>query len=218
MDRVVVLGAEDPFTIDVLETLGRLNIDVVAGVMTAPPKWDLSPLTQVLQDEEVTDLLAAAPAVLGNNAPRNRRRAFGFAERTGFSEFPAIIDPTAVIAASARLEDGVYVNVHAIIAGHVSVGKHAVINRAANVGHHSAVEDFCMIGPNVAVGSNCRICEGAMLGAGAAVRPNTVIGPGSVVGTGAVVVDSVEANAVVVGNPARVIKHAPDWAEEEGAG
>jgi len=213
VERVVILGAEDPFTIDVLETLGRLKLGVVAGVMLAPPRWDLAPLAVVLQDEEVSDLLVANPVVLSGNAPRNRRRALGFATSAGFSEFPAIVDPTAVIASSARLGDGVYVNTLGIVAGHVSVGAHAVINRAASVGHHSVIEDFCMLGPNAVVGSNCRICEGAMLGAGAAVRPDTVIGPGSVIGTGAVVVKDVEANAIVVGNPGRVIDQAPNWAE-----
>lgn len=211
MEQVVVLGADDPFTSDVLETLTRLNIEVVAGVLVASPRWNLAPLPIVLQEEEVTDLLAAHPAVLGSNAPRSRRRAARFASGAGFSEFPAIVDPSAVAATSAEVGAGAYVNALSVLGGQAALGAYAIANRGASLGHHSVAEDYAMLGPGSVVGSNCRICEGAMLGAGAVVRPNTVVGPGAVVGAGAVVVKDVEANAIVVGNPARTIKQAPDW-------
>lgn len=213
----MVVGADDPFTSDVLETLGRLNTEVAAGVMTAPPGWNLAPLAVVLQDEEVCDLLAVHKAVLGSNAPRNRRRVQRFAVRVGFSQFPTIVDPTAVVASSARLADGAYVNALSVLGGQAVLGAYAIVNRGASLGHHSVAEEFAMLGPGAVVGSNCRICEGATLGAGAVVRPDTVVGPGAIVGAGAVVVKDVKANAIVVGTPARAINEAPDWGDE-GAG
>ncbi len=215
MEPVVVVGADDPFTSDVLETLSRLAIEVVAGVMTAPPGWNLAPLSVVLQDEEVSDLLAAHPVVLGSNAPRTRRRARRFAERSGFARFPAIVDPTSVVASSARVGEGAYLNALSVVGGQAVLGAYAIANRGAGLGHHSVAEDFAMLGPGCVVGSNCRICEGATLGAGAVVRPGSVVGPGAVVGAGAVVVKDVEANAIVVGNPARTINEAPDWGAQE---
>ena len=213
----MVLGADDPFTSDVLETLTRLNIEVVAGVMVASPDWDLAPLATILQDEEVSDLLAAHPAVLGSNAPRNRRRAARFAAGAGFSAFPAIVDPTAVVASTADVAEGAYINALAVLGGQAALGAYAIANRGASLGHHSVAEEYAMLGPGSVVGSNCRICAGVSLGAGAVVRPNTVVGPGAVVGAGAVVVKDVEANAIVVGNPARAIRQAPEW-DAEGAG
>ncbi|MEM8648647.1 MAG: hypothetical protein AAGF86_20220 [Pseudomonadota bacterium] len=215
MEPVVVVGADDPFTSDVLETLNRLSIEVVAGVMTAPPGWNLAPLQIVLQDEEVSDLLAAHPAVLGSNAPRTRRRAQRFAARSGFAQFPAIVDPTAVVASNARVSKGAYLNALSVVGGQAVLGPYAIVNRGASLGHHSVAEDYAMLGPGSVVGSNCRICEGATLGAGAVVRPGAIVGPGAVVGAGAVVVKDVEANAIVVGNPAHTIKHAPAWSDEE---
>ena len=47
--------------------------------------------------------------------------------------------------------------------------------------------------------------EGAHVGIGATVKQDITIGKWSVVGAGAVVVNNVPDNAVVVGNPARIL-------------
>jgi acetyltransferase-like isoleucine patch superfamily enzyme len=70
----------------------------------------------------------------------------------------------------------------------------------------------------------------ARVGANATILPGVVIGENALVGAGSVVVDDVPPGAVVVGNPARVIKHVDDltcppglvdrpfgWAPYEGA-
>ena len=52
------------------------------------------------------------------------------------------------------------------------------------------------------------IKEGASIGANATLLPGIVIGKDAMVGAGAVVTHSVPANAIVVGNPARIIGYA----------
>lgn len=49
----------------------------------------------------------------------------------------------------------------------------------------------------------------AAIGTGAVLLPGITIGEGAMVGAGAVVVEDVPDGAVVVGNPARVIRRAP---------
>ena len=44
------------------------------------------------------------------------------------------------------------------------------------------------------------------LGAGAILMPGVTVGDNSIVGAGAVVTKDVEANTIVVGNPARVLR------------
>ena len=59
----------------------------------------------------------------------------------------------------------------------------------------SATPEPVKIGKNVWIGANCTIL------------PGVTIGDNSVIGAGSVVVKSIAANVVAVGNPAQVVKH-----------
>ena len=72
-----------------------------------------------------------------------------------------------------------------------------------------------------------RVCRGASIGANATILPGLTIGASAMVGAGAVVVRNVPPNAIVVGNPARImgyvgaqrqagIDRAEDGAERAG--
>jgi acetyltransferase-like isoleucine patch superfamily enzyme len=51
-----------------------------------------------------------------------------------------------------------------------------------------------------------RVCRGASLGSGAVILGGVTIGAGALVGAGAVVTKDVPPNAIVAGNPARVLR------------
>ncbi len=50
--------------------------------------------------------------------------------------------------------------------------------------------------------------RGASIGTGATILPNTCIGENAIVGAGSVVTKDIPANAIVAGNPARVLRYA----------
>lgn len=54
--------------------------------------------------------------------------------------------------------------------------------------------------------------KGASIGSGATILPNTCIGENAIVGAGSVVTKDVPANAVIAGNPARVLRYLKDQA------
>ncbi|MDE5832747.1 MAG: hypothetical protein K2H64_07170 [Desulfovibrio sp.] len=83
------------------------------------------------------------------------------------------------------------------------------------------IEDEAMIAANVQLISNnhdlynrwiitcepVRICEKAWIGAGATILPGITIGKNAVVGAASVVTKDVPPNAIVAGNPAKLIRN-----------
>jgi UDP-2-acetamido-3-amino-2,3-dideoxy-glucuronate N-acetyltransferase len=61
------------------------------------------------------------------------------------------------------------------------------------------------------------VCNGASIGANATILPGLTIGEAAMVGAGAVVTKDVPPEAIVVGNPARIVGYVnPDGSRDEG--
>ena len=105
-----------------------------------------------------------------------------------------------------------------------SLGDGVRIHSNAFIPEYSVLEVGCWVGPGVIL-TNARyprshgvkealqgpiIRQGAKIGAGAVLLPGVTIGAEALVGAGAVVVSDVPAGAVVVGNPARVVRLVSD--------
>lgn len=118
----------------------------------------------------------------------------------------------------------VSVGTHSIVEHHVVIGDGARIHSNAFIPEFSVIEDGAWIGPSVTF-TNARyplsphakanlrgpiVRSGAKIGANATLLPGVVIGRDALVGAGSVVVRDVPDGAVVVGNPARVIKLAAE--------
>jgi acetyltransferase-like isoleucine patch superfamily enzyme len=115
---------------------------------------------------------------------------------------------------------------HSIIEHHVHIADAVRIHSNAFIPEYSALEEGSWIGPGVTFTNalyprSRRVMEalrgplikrGAKIGAGVVLLPGVTIGQHALVGAGAVVVDNVPDYAVVVGNPARVIKYVGEIA------
>lgn len=81
----------------------------------------------------------------------------------------------------------------------VILGENVVLRNNTTIGHKTDFQGNCLGAPKI--GNNVNI------GANVVIIGNIAIGDNSVVGAGAVIVKDVPSNAVVAGNPARVIKY-----------
>jgi len=123
-----------------------------------------------------------------------------------------------------EIGDHVSIGSHSMVEHHVKIGSGVRLHSNVFVPEFTVLEDECWLGPNVVV-TNARyprsrhvkeqlqgatIKRRAKIGANATLLPGVTIGENALVGAGAVVVDDVPDNAVVVGNPARIIKHLSD--------
>lgn len=160
-----------------------------------------------LGDDDVLEVLLqdGAKAVIGlgfvDSASMARRRDILAQIAPGL--LGTVVHPSAIIAPSATLENGVFVAPGAIIGTGSSLGLGSILNSGAVVDHD------CIIGANTHIATGARLAGGitvgtdCLIGVGACVRQGITIGSGSIVGAGAVVIRDVPAGATVLGVPAK---------------
>jgi sugar O-acyltransferase (sialic acid O-acetyltransferase NeuD family) len=138
-----------------------------------------------------------------------RRRIVTDVLRCGH-RFATLIHPRATVSPRASIADGAIIGAGAIVASNTAIGPHVILNRGANVGHDNRIGAFVTIGPGATLAGAIDVGEGCYVGVGAVVRDHLAIGPGAVVAAGAVVVKPVEANTLVAGCPAVVVRAGID--------
>lgn len=117
------------------------------------------------------------------------------------------IHPSSAIAKSAVVGVGTVLMANTSVNADAFIGKHVIINTNASVDHDCILGDFVHISPQVGLAGNVVVGEGTHIGIGACVIQGIKIGKWCTIGAGAVVIKDVPDYAVVVGNPAKIIKY-----------
>ena len=135
-------------------------------------------------------------------------------ENTRVWQFSVIFDG-AVVGANCNI------CAHTLIESDVVIGNDVTIKSGVYIWDGITIEDNVFIGPSVTftndkrprskqypeVFSKTSVRRGASIGANATILPGIVLGEFCMVGAGAVVTKDVPPYAVVVGNPARVVRY-----------
>lgn len=188
MVRDIVIVGAGGFGREVVWTLERINAAAetwrILGYADDDPEkagksFDgypvLGTVAQVAADRPGASVVIA----LGDNAARERIYAL-----LRGSDFPRIVDPTAVVAPTADLRHGVFVGPQAVVSVDVQVGKFAIVNTRAGVGHDSEIGDFAQICPGATLSGHTVVGAHALIGSNAATCPGVSIGTGAKVAAG----------------------------------
>lgn len=127
----------------------------------------------------------------------------------------------SVIFEGAKIGRNCNICAHTLIENDVVIGDNVTVKSGVFLWDGARIEDNVFLGPNAtftndamprskiypSVFSGIIVKEGASIGANATILPGVTIGRLAMVGAGAVVTQDVPERAVVVGNPAKIIRY-----------
>lgn len=126
-----------------------------------------------------------------------------------------------VILRGAKIGRDCNICAQTLIEGDVVVGDRVTVKSGVQLWDGLRIEDDVFIGPNATFTNDLHprskqykdkflsttVCKKASIGANATILPGIFIGEEAMVGAGAVVTKDVPPKAVVIGNPAQIIRY-----------
>src|SRR3990167_1373766 len=127
-----------------------------------------------------------------------------------------------VVLAGAKIGANCNICAQVLIESDVVIGDNVTVKSGVQLWDGLRIEDNVFIGPNATFTNDLFprskvypeqflqtiIKASASIGANATILPGVTVGEGAMIGAGAVVTRSVPPNAIVVGNPARIVGYA----------
>lgn len=212
--KIVILGTGGN-CIDIFDTLNDLNritptYECIGFLDDTQANWGrdlhgvkvLGPLDSA---SKYTDCLF----VNGIGSPGNFWKKQAIIGKAGMPDdrFATIVHPTANVSTMATLAPGVVVFQNATITSNVKLGKHVIVLPNAVISHDDVIGDYTCITGGVCISGGVTIGHSCYIGTNSAINGNITIGNYCLVGMGSVVLKSVPENSVVVGAPAKFIRH-----------
>ncbi|HLC90251.1 MAG TPA: acetyltransferase [Candidatus Nanoarchaeia archaeon] len=156
--------------------------------------------------DNIADNVAVAFSIGNSDVVEKMVRQLKSMEKGIF--FPNIVHPSVQIdATSVRLGEGNIFNAYCVVTADITIGNFNYFNRCCSISHDTIIGDYNFVHAGVHPCGGLRMGSKNWLGVGSVVIQGVKIGNNATIGAGAVVLKDVEDNAVMVGNPAKLLKY-----------
>lgn len=115
-----------------------------------------------------------------------RQKLYNRLKKLGFL-LPSIIDPSAIIAESAKIDEGVFIGKGAVVNAEAKIGRMAIINTKAVIEHECIVGEFTHVAVGAVLCGQVEVGKAAFIGANATVIQQRRIAEHQIVPAGAVI-------------------------------
>lgn len=208
--RIVILGANAAARIVAYNLSYQSNAEVIGFLDpdTAKQGALISGKPVLGSDALLPELYADGVrlAVIAAGEPLLRTKLRKLLEGHGF-ELANAIHPSALVSPAVRLGRGIVILAGSVLSDNPVVEDNVWIGLAATITHDTRIGRDSLIGGRSAIGAEVDIGERTMIGWGAVVGPRRRIGADAAVGFGSNVVTDIPDRAIVIGNPARVLRY-----------
>jgi sugar O-acyltransferase (sialic acid O-acetyltransferase NeuD family) len=199
---VIVLGAGGHAAV-IISSLQRLGINIL-GVTSPddPVETEILGVPVIGKDEEI-DAWTTRDIILVNGigmvtvGKSNRHTCASRMRNLGF-HFRTVVDPTAITAPKANLDEGVQILAGAIVQPRASIGRDSIVNTGSRIDHDCDIGVECHICPGVTLAGGVKVKQGSVIGAGTTVIPGITIGEDSLIAAGSVVFSDVPPGSRVI--------------------
>jgi sugar O-acyltransferase (sialic acid O-acetyltransferase NeuD family) len=149
--------------------------------------------------------IKAVFAPIGNN--KVRVALLEKAQTAGY-DTPCFIHESAVIHSTVKIGKAVYVLPSSSIMPLTMLGDYVMVSMGVNIAHHTSLDFGCFCAHGSNVGASMNLKAQVFVGIAATIMTGVKrVGKNATIGAGALVNKDVEDNAVMVGNPAKLLKY-----------
>lgn len=114
------------------------------------------------------------------------------------AKFTGLIHPTALIASTAEIGEGVVISHNASLGPKVKLGNFNMLNSRCTIGHDTVMGDYNFISPQVALSGYTKIGDNNLIGTNACTLPSKTIGNNNKIAAGMIVYKDVGDNETVM--------------------